>query len=143
MAIACPKVSEFLRLAIRDAPSGGAFTGCGALYCMSCFAAQAPIAIRLALPPAAAVLMLTVRSCTSRQGSYSGIGRSRGRIGPGRAAYNGVLVIVVAMAISTVLEGYRWSALAVGGALLATAGMVVALRARQVAAAPIPAPPSE
>ncbi|WP_234024749.1 DMT family transporter [Tsuneonella amylolytica] len=64
-------------------------------------------------------------------------------IGAGRAAYNGVLVIVVAMAISTVLEGYRWSALAVGGALLATAGMVVALRARQVAAAPNPAPPSE
>ena len=30
-------------------------------------------------------------------------------LGPGRAAYNGVLVPVVAMLISTVVEGYRWS----------------------------------
>jgi drug/metabolite transporter (DMT)-like permease len=51
-------------------------------------------------------------------------------IGPGRAAYNGVLVPVVAMALSTVLEGYRWSALAAFGAVLALAGMVVALRGR-------------
>lgn len=51
-------------------------------------------------------------------------------IGPGRAAYNGVLVPVVAMGLSTLLEGYRWSALAVLGAVLALAGMVVALRGR-------------
>ncbi len=63
-------------------------------------------------------------------------------IGAGRAAYNGVLVIVIAMSISTVLEGYRWSALAIAGALLATLGMIVALRARQVAVAS-PAPPPE
>lgn len=59
-------------------------------------------------------------------------------LGAGRAAYNGVLVVVIAMAISTVLEGYRWSALATGGAVLATLGMIVALRARQV-----PIPPKE
>ncbi len=53
-------------------------------------------------------------------------------IGPGRAAYNAVLVIVVAMLISTLVEGYRWSALAVAGAVLGTAGMLIALRARQV-----------
>ncbi|MGN3974765.1 DMT family transporter [Tsuneonella sp. SYSU-LHT278] len=62
-------------------------------------------------------------------------------LGAGRAAYNGVLVIVIAMAISTVLEGYRWSALAIAGALLATLGMLVALRARQVAVAPTVRPP--
>jgi drug/metabolite transporter (DMT)-like permease len=59
-------------------------------------------------------------------------------LGAGRAAYNGVLVVVIAMAISTVLEGYRWSALAIGGAVLATLGMIVALRAREV-----PVPPKE
>lgn len=59
-------------------------------------------------------------------------------LGAGRAAYNGVLVIVIAMTISTVLEGYRWSGLAIAGAVLAVLGMVVALRARQVAAAPPP-----
>jgi drug/metabolite transporter (DMT)-like permease len=51
-------------------------------------------------------------------------------LGPGRAAYNGVLVPVVAMGLSTLFEGYRWSALAAFGAVLALAGMVVALRGR-------------
>lgn len=54
------------------------------------------------------------------------------QIGAGRAAYNGVLVIVVAMLISTLVEGYEWSLLSASGAVLAMAGMVVALRARQV-----------
>src|SRR5918998_871543 len=52
-------------------------------------------------------------------------------LGPGRAAYNGVLVPVVAMALSTLLEGYRWSALAAAGGVLALLGMVVALRGRE------------
>lgn len=52
-------------------------------------------------------------------------------LGAGRAAYNGVAVIVIAMLISTAFEGYRWSTLAIAGALLATVGLVVALRARR------------
>jgi len=55
-------------------------------------------------------------------------------IGPGRAAYNGVAVIVIAMLISTVFEGYRWSLLAATGAALATIGLIVALSARKPAA---------
>lgn len=51
-------------------------------------------------------------------------------LGPGRAAYNGVVVPVVAMLLSTLFEGYRWSSLAVAGAVLAMAGLIVALRAR-------------
>lgn len=58
------------------------------------------------------------------------------RIGAGRAAYQNILVIVIAMVISTFLEGYRWSALAVIGGLLALAGMAVALRAKSVPAEP-------
>jgi drug/metabolite transporter (DMT)-like permease len=53
-------------------------------------------------------------------------------LGPGRAAYNGVLVPVVAMGLSTLFEGYRWSALAAAGGVLSLAGMVVALRGRSV-----------
>ena len=52
-------------------------------------------------------------------------------IGPGRAAYNGVMVPVVAMGLSTMFEGYRWSWLAAGGGALAMLGLVVALRARK------------
>ena len=51
-------------------------------------------------------------------------------LGPGRAAYNSVLVPIVAMGLSTLFEGYRWSVLAVSGALVALVGLLIALRAR-------------
>jgi len=51
-------------------------------------------------------------------------------IGPGRAAYNGVFVVIIAMLISTLIEGYEWSLLAGGGAILALVGMVLALQAK-------------
>jgi drug/metabolite transporter (DMT)-like permease len=51
--------------------------------------------------------------------------------GPGRAAYNGVAVPVVAMTLSTLFEGFRWSAFALGGAVLALAGLVIALSGRK------------
>ena len=54
-------------------------------------------------------------------------------LGPGRAAYNGVAVPVVAMGLSTLFEGYRWTLLAAGGGALAMAGLIVALRARGAA----------
>lgn len=53
--------------------------------------------------------------------------------GPGPAAYNGVAVPVVAMALSTLFEGYDWSLLAGGGAALAICGLLVALSGRQAA----------
>jgi drug/metabolite transporter (DMT)-like permease len=49
-------------------------------------------------------------------------------IGPARSAYSSLLVPVIAMALSTVFEGYRWSTLAVAGGVLAMIGLVVALR---------------
>ena len=52
------------------------------------------------------------------------------RVGAGRAAYNSVAVPVVAMLLSTLFEGYRWTPLAIGGAMVAMAGLAVALRAR-------------
>lgn len=52
-------------------------------------------------------------------------------MGAGRAAYNGVLVPVIAMGLSTVFEGYRWSLLAGSGAGLALAGLLIALLGRK------------
>lgn len=53
------------------------------------------------------------------------------KIGPAKAAYSSVIIPVLAMLLSTLFEGYRWSWLAAAGALLAGAGLVLALRARR------------
>jgi drug/metabolite transporter (DMT)-like permease len=61
------------------------------------------------------------------------------KIGPGKAAYSSVIVPVIAMALSTGFEGYRWTALSVAGAVLALGGMLLALGGRrrpQLVAAP-------
>jgi drug/metabolite transporter (DMT)-like permease len=59
---------------------------------------------------------------------YYGVLRA---IGPAKAAYSSVIVPVIAMLLSTMFEGYRWSGLAVAGAALAAVGLVIALRARR------------
>ena len=61
------------------------------------------------------------------------------QIGPAKAAWSSVLIPVIAMAISTAFEGYRWSPLAIGGGLLAVAGLLIALRSGKTP----PPPPSE
>jgi len=58
-------------------------------------------------------------------------------IGPARAAYSSVLIPIIAMAISTIFEGYHWSPLALGGGLLAIAGLLIALRSGKA----LPPPP--
>jgi drug/metabolite transporter (DMT)-like permease len=52
-------------------------------------------------------------------------------IGPARAAYSSVLVPVIAMTLSTLFEGYRWSLEAGVGAGLVIGGLVIALTARR------------
>ncbi len=63
-----------------------------------------------------------------------------GRIGPDRAAYSTVLFPVVALTLSTMYEGYQWSALAFAGLLLVLGGNVMAFlkpgASRQAPAAP-------
>lgn len=61
------------------------------------------------------------------------------QIGPAQAAWSSVLIPILAMAISTALEGYRWSPLAIGGGLLAVAGLLIALRSGRAA----PPPPAD
>lgn len=52
------------------------------------------------------------------------------QLGPGKAAYSSVVIPVIAMGISTFAEGYQWSALSIGGGVLALMGMVIALGRR-------------
>jgi len=52
------------------------------------------------------------------------------KVGPGPASFVGVSTPVVAMLLSTLFEGYRWSAVAMLGVALAVAGNVIALRAK-------------
>jgi drug/metabolite transporter (DMT)-like permease len=60
-------------------------------------------------------------------------------IGPAKAAYTSVLVPLIAMALSTLLEGYRWTALSAAGGGLAMIGLVIALASRPAGdPAPIP-----
>ena len=54
-------------------------------------------------------------------------------IGPAKAAYSGVVTPVIAMLLSTLFEGYRWSLLAAAGAVVALTGLVIALTARRPA----------
>lgn len=51
-------------------------------------------------------------------------------VGPARAAWATVLIPVIAMALSTLFEGYRWSVAAGAGAALTVAGLAVAVSAR-------------
>jgi drug/metabolite transporter (DMT)-like permease len=60
------------------------------------------------------------------------------RVGPAKAGYIGVLTPVVALAVSSVLEGFAWTGLAVAGIALAILGNVVAMWPG-TAAPPVPA----
>jgi drug/metabolite transporter (DMT)-like permease len=51
-------------------------------------------------------------------------------VGPARAAYSSVVIPFVAMALSTVFEGYEWSPIAFAGGALTLCGLYIALRAR-------------
>ncbi len=50
------------------------------------------------------------------------------QMGPAEAAWTGVVIPIIAMAISTVVEDFRWTGLAAAGCVLALVGMVVALK---------------
>jgi drug/metabolite transporter (DMT)-like permease len=58
-------------------------------------------------------------------------------VGPGKAAYSSLIVPVIAMAISTAVEDYVWTPLAIAGGIVALAGMVIALLAERPAR-PVP-----
>jgi drug/metabolite transporter (DMT)-like permease len=62
------------------------------------------------------------------------------RIGSGRSGYTAAVIPAIAMAVSTLFEGYRWTAGALVGMVLVLAGTVLVLRAK--AAGTLPARPA-
>jgi len=56
------------------------------------------------------------------------------RIGSGRAGYTAAVIPAIAMAASTLFEGYRWTPGAAAGLALVVAGTVLVLRAKAAAA---------
>jgi drug/metabolite transporter (DMT)-like permease len=60
--------------------------------------------------------------------------------GPGRAAYSNLLIPIIAMALSTVFEDYRWTPLASAGGLLGMTGLIIVFTARRDATADRPLP---
>ena len=52
-------------------------------------------------------------------------------VGPAIAAYSSVLTPILAMLLSTLFEGYRWSWLAAAGGVVALAGLLIALSAKR------------
>jgi drug/metabolite transporter (DMT)-like permease len=75
----------------------------------------------------AGVLYLGIAASAITFPLYFGIIRD---VGPGPAAWSSVLIPIIAMGISTVFEDYRWSTLAAAGAVLAIAGLIIALKTR-------------
>ena len=53
------------------------------------------------------------------------------KLGPGRATSLTLLAAIIALGLSTWLEDFRWSGLAIGGSVLTLAGALIALRRTQ------------
>ena len=99
---------------------------------------QLPIGFDPSLDYVGAMLYLAIVSSILGFGAYLTL---IGRIGADRAAYSSVLFPIVALAISTAFEGYRWSPEGAVGVVLILVGNLVALtrttpRTAQVERAP-------
>ena len=87
--------------------------------------AGVPLAFAASLPYLASLAYLALFGSIFAFLSYLTLIR---RIGAGPAGYSSVVIPVVAMAASTVFEGYRWTARALAGRGLVLAGNVLVLR---------------
>jgi drug/metabolite transporter (DMT)-like permease len=79
------------------------------------------------LPYVGSLLYLAVFGSVVAFAAYLALLR---KVGAGPASFVGVSTPVVAMVVSTLFEGYRWTWIAAAGVVLAVAGNVIALRVR-------------
>lgn len=92
---------------------------------LSCAVRGVPFAFDGSLPYLASLAYLAVFGSVFAFVAYLTLLR---RIGAGRAGYGSVVIPVLAMATSTLFEGYRWSAAPLAGMGLVLAGNVLVLR---------------
>jgi drug/metabolite transporter (DMT)-like permease len=89
-----------------------------------CLARGQPLVVEWTARYLGALLFLAVFASVVAFACYGALIR---RIGPARGAYATVLFPVVALTVSTVVEGYAWTGLAAAGAALALAGNAIVL----------------
>ncbi|MBM2854314.1 MAG: family transporter [Steroidobacteraceae bacterium] len=88
----------------------------------------APIAFDASWPYVVSLLYLSLAGTSLAFGLYLALLK---KIGPARAAYTSVLFPVIALGVSTVFEGYRWSLPAFSGLAVLLAGNALALSQRR------------
>jgi drug/metabolite transporter (DMT)-like permease len=99
--------------------------GYGAIGCLAWVVLSGtPIVFDPGLPYVASWAWLTIFGSIIAFGAYLTL---LGRIGAGRAGYIGVMVPVIALIISALFEGYRWTPVTWAGMALAVAGNFVAM----------------
>jgi drug/metabolite transporter (DMT)-like permease len=105
----------------------------GAMLTMAFVAARrVPITFDASFPYLASLVYLAIFGSVVAFGCYLTL---LGRIGSDRAAYAMVLFPVIALALSTIFEGYRWTLFGTAGVALILTGNLIVLRRPQ-------APPS-
>lgn len=91
-------------------------------------AAGAPVTFSTQVPYLLSLLYLAVFGSAIAFGTYLTLMRN---IGADKAAYAGIIIPIFALGISTALEGYIWTPLAVIGIILTVIGNIVAMTNRE------------
>jgi drug/metabolite transporter (DMT)-like permease len=104
-----------------------------ATVALSCALRGIPFAIEATFPYLASLVYLTLFGSVLAFVAYLTLIQ---RVGAGRSGYNAVLVPVLAMLMSTLFEGYRWTGLAVLGVALVAGGNLLVMQSLQAAVRP-------
>jgi drug/metabolite transporter (DMT)-like permease len=127
--------AQALGLPVLSCNAWGMAYGAVAMFALSLIGG-APFTFDPALPYVTSLLYLAVCGSVMAFGAYLTL---LGRIGADRAAYATVLFPLVALAISTVVEDYAWTPMALAGVALVLAGNLLVLLAARRAVPPVPA----
>ena len=118
-------ISHTLQLKIVACPRPPAFTSSLTFESVACSpAGNISVTFDPALPYVGSLLYLAAFGSVVAFACYFAL---LGRIGAERSAYATVLFPIVALTISTLFEGYHWSAAALAGVLLIVAGNLLVL----------------